>query len=313
MNKIINDYLYETFYTKQKAAPATTEYSIGITNVAGRNSSYSNGKFIPHNESDAILKEALDSLDQGKTIEAENKLKDSVKIGIDELTKRFKNMGLESKANPGLGLFENTVESSIDTTVTVPEDKKELLHYEMAQIADGPFEQKSVITYKKSNETRWGVVDMKKGISIEPSWRIHLNKKFSLNDMAKFNKKMAKYNIYSGASIKNNGTVIDILNLSLYNKNYEEFNSNVKKLTEDKYIRAISKGIEQSNQEVRHYGIDLEKGLTTYQTVRNDYEAKNSGLISGIKAFTSNLLETITPKLSAGYLPVVSPIKVRND
>ena len=151
------------------------------------------------------------------------------------------------KAN--FGLFDSEYEPSLFVSGRISPDRKDEFTNLMVDIADSDFDQRSVIIhepYEGDDDVEFGVSDESTGESIEPAASLKFSKTLTAKEFNELGKKIADISDGSmGFASHPDGTGIDIINLSVYNTDYEGFLENLGRFLDDEDVERLSGGIEQ--------------------------------------------------------------------
>ena len=251
-------------YTIGKSIPVQT-YQVGITSVEGR---------TPQ-EIDKLVEEAKKLEKAGEFDKANLLYGKAVAPGIDTVKKVFPPDGIKiAEISPSIGRYFGETEPTIYTKFTVePKSEKEFIR-KISDLADNGFKQRSVIVHKwVDNSSQYGIIDKDQGLSYEPAVEYFFNKKVELKDNKTLDKLFKKYDL-PGATIKPDGSGIEIMNLSAFNKNYEKTNKDFRALARDLDRRKILQRVHYGTKKGWSIGSDNKEALTTYGRIRSILPAK---------------------------------------
>lgn len=198
---------------------------------------------------------------------------------------------------PNFGLFDSEYEPSLFISGNISPDRKDEFTQLMIDIADIDFDQRSVILhepYEGDGTVEFGVSDELTGESIEPAASLKFEKKLTAKEFNELGKKISAIsNGTMGFASHPDGTGIDIINLSVYNTDYEEFCKNLGRFLDDEDVERLSGGIRQHDARAKktrtvgkqagpagfysegHYEQrDSYDGLITYDDYRSYYGSK---------------------------------------
>ncbi len=261
-------------------------YNVGLTSVKGSISS----------ATDHLVEEGQALYEKGDFKGAQEKYNEALQGGVKTVNDAFNNTGIKVKVKGvGLGIYNDSLEPNYDMTANVPRGKEDLFHYILADVADHNFHQYSALTYKQvAHDTPFGVTDAKRGMSNEPAFRLTLEKPLTAEDVAAIQTTAKKLDI-PALSVKEGGKSIDIVNITSYNSEYDQFAQKStafeQALNEQGYM---GKG-EHTTQEIRFVGSDPSKGhgAVSYDDFRNHFHTENPGFFNPEEGFQSRILDKL--------------------
>lgn len=111
---------------------------------------------------------------------------------------------------------------------------------------------------------------------------------------------------------------MEIINLTVYNKNYGKFIERVKNLIKDKNSSGFYKSVRRNVREVRHIALTRQDGITTYERIRSDFQTVRTKTqeIAKLMKVLGNLskLPTVTPaSINRIIKPITSIISQKED
>lgn len=244
---------------------------VGITNMFGGTTT----------QSDLDYQSGL-----AKGIDQEALGKQAVHFGDKQIQKTFHQSGIKVKIRPATGLYGGNIEPSLDMTADVSAKNEAQFLNKLADLGEKNFDQESVITRKivEDDDTPWGFVDEKTGLSREPAYTVHLKDKA---DVAQ----VLEESGLPGATLRNDGTAIDIVNLSYYNKDYESYRESVTKFVQALKERGLLERAEYGVAEVRHFGREG-SAPASYEQIRSAF---NQG-VGAVETHQSRILDRIPKK-----------------
>ena len=196
------------------------------------------------------------------------------------------------------GLFDSAYEPSTFIHGTINEEDRDDFIKLMVDIADKDFDQRSVIVHESYDEENplFGVVPDGIGEVIEPSSTITFHKSLDakdFNDLGKILNDISENSI--GFASHPDGKGMDILNLSVYNTNYNDFIEKVEEFIDNNETIRISGKVELDESKARraweigkksgpagyyseghHETLDEYDGLATYEDYRSYYDASKT-------------------------------------
>ena len=150
---------------------------------------------------------------------------------------------------PNFGLFDSEYEPSLFVSGRISPDRKDDFTKLMVDIADTDFDQRSVIIhepYDDDENVEFGVSDEATGESIEPAASLKFTKTLTAKEFNELGKKIATISDGTmGFASHPDGKGIDIINLSVYNTDYDGFLENLGRFLDDEDVERLSGGIEQ--------------------------------------------------------------------
>jgi len=200
---------------------------------------------------------------------------------------------------PNFGLFDSEYEPSLFVSGRISPDRKDDFTRLMVDIADTDFDQRSVIIhepYDDDENVEFGVSDEATGESIEPAASLKFAKTLTAKEFNELGKKIATISDGTmGFASHPDGKGIDIINLSVYNTDYDGFLENLGRFLDDEDVERLSGGIEQHDGRAKktrtigkhagpagfysegHYEQrDSYDGLITYDDYRSYHGSKTS-------------------------------------
>lgn len=263
---------YTVEKVRQLEAKATTKlgetgleggaYQVGITSVKGREVQVS----------DKLVEMAKKMESKGNYKGATIFYFKSLDSGIKTIKNTLPSEGvLITKISKSFGRYFGETEPTIYLKVNVNAGSLKNFVNGIVDLADKSFKQNSVIIHKWIDKNaNLGIIDEGKGLSYEPAFEILFNKKITLKDAKVLDELFNKNNL-AGATIKPDGSGIEVMNLSAYGKNYEQFTTNATNLISDLRDRGYYRSSKSGVKEVRHIGVQGQ-GLTTYERIRSGIE-----------------------------------------
>ena len=273
--------------TKKTRKTATEKWQVGVTNVMGEKKQVA----------DKLVEEGKKLESAGKYSEAHKKYVESTKSGIKEVEKLIEKTDVAriKKLQSSVGLFFGETEPTIYSKFKVKQNNVNEFVLQFANLADKKFIQTSIHFHKwLTREVDYGIINKKLGISYEPAFDITTTRKLTLKDNKLLNSLFKKYNI-AGATIKPDGSGLELYNLTVYNKNYEQFTK-----SGESFIRSLKKqGLVRldkfGTKEVRSIADTEKDGVTTYEQLRR-------GMASGVEAKPTKAVKTTVEKPTKKYL-----------
>lgn len=292
--------LADDILAKVRTGGASGEVRVGLSGVKGRI-----GQAL-----DKLANEAETKFNAGNFEEAKALYDRITKESSQIIQKRFKGAGIRIKMQgTGFGVYKGTPEPNIDFSAIVPAGKEDLFHKILADIADKDFVQDSFLTYKPLDTTlatSYGIVDKAKGISNEPVLSYNLAKPLDLKDIAKVNKALEDAGL-EAMSIKEGGSRIDILNLTSYNKDYDQFTKQADQFAKSLDSQNFSGDFELQTAEVRFVGSKDSGATTTYERNQRDFYKGNKAFVKTGEE-NSKVLEAIQYKDSISKKELASVV-----
>ena len=206
--------------------------------------------------------------------------------GTQHLQTALDEAGFEGfTVTPNFGLFGPTYEPSLYVEGPIRVDQRDQFMELMVNVADTDFDQKSVIIHEAPEEEYpdFGVVEGGQGEAIEPAVPLRFERPLTakeFNDLGKILNRISDGTI--GFASLPDGTGMNILNLSVYNTDYDDFISTVEEFVADDESQRISgKTRRDVGQARRTWIIGRESGPAGYYSeghweTRDEYD----GLIS---------------------------------
>lgn len=249
--------------TKARTKLGETEtYQVGITSVKG----------AIWQPVDKLVNMAKKMEAKGNYVGAEKTYFKAIDSGVEAIKSVIPSEGVQiTTIKKSFGRYFGKTEPTIYLKVSVKKGSINQFLNGLADLADKKFKQKSVIVSKWVDETITPrIVDEAAGLSYEPTIDIYFKRKVSLKQ-AKTLDELFKKNNLAGATVKPDGSGIELINLSAYEKNYGQFKSNTQNLVKDLVDRGLYRGFESGIKEVRHFGREGQ-ALTTYGRIRGGIE-----------------------------------------
>lgn len=263
--------------------PRKQTVKVGLSAVSGRDDIVKS-KLVE--ELDELNAKAQALFKEGKFDEAQNVFNSITQKAKAPIEKRFKGTQFKPKwsANgTGQGVFEGVPEPTLDFSVEVTGMKdRNLLQTILEDISNKDFTQKSLLTYEHHSSdltVKFGVSDQKAGISVEPYVSFLPEKELSLADIKEVNEALSEAGLQF-MSIKDGGKTIDLVNLSIYNKNHAEFIGQINKFEELLNARGIRGSAKYGASEVRLVGSNARRGgernaTASYEGSKRAFHARN--------------------------------------
>lgn len=265
------------------------KFNVGLTAVKGK---------IP-SATDALVVEADALQAKGDFKGAQAKYNEALQGGAQVLTDAFNNTGIKIKpSGVGLGIYQEGLEPNFDLTAVVPKGKEDLFHYILADVADTKFHQFSMLTYRQiATDAKLGVTDEARGISQEPFIRITLENPLTGENVTAI-QKAAKDSGVQALSVKEGGKVVDIINLSSFNKDYGNFIKQAADFKANLDGQGLPGSLEQRVAEARYVGSDPGQahGAVSYKQLRDNFRSENPGYFNTEEDFTSKVIEKLKNK-----------------
>jgi len=254
--------------TELEIQPETKEFQIGITSVKG----FDEAQFQKDNE---LVDRGLELENQGNFDLAQDTFNKALVSGQKILGENLKTISDDVNIKKSIGRLFKTTEPTLYTNVTVSNKNVDKFIDTVSTISGDLFKQSSVIVSNAlpiDKTYQYGILDSKKGTSIEPTIDIILNRKITLADNKLLDELFAKYDLIKGATIKPDGSGIEITNLSKFNQNYEQFKKDTWDLAEDFKQQGILRSVQERSRKTWSIGISNKDALTTYKQIHSDFQ-----------------------------------------
>lgn len=245
---------YQSMLSKDVIEQSTiweTTYDVWITSV----------RWFEFQEIDKLVEKADKLLLKWKTKEAEKLYKQSIDEWIKILKTEFWDNIIDIQ--PAYWRYGN-IEPSISLKLNNVDDS---IIDRLVSISNDWFKQKSFYTATEvGNNVKYGIIDEKMWLSIEPWLIIYTKNKITLANLKEIDKHINDVGLF-WYTILSNWDGIKIYNLSAFNKDYEWFKKQLiqlaKKVWDDKSIW-ISRVVKWKSYRIRHLGINRSEWLWLY-------------------------------------------------
>lgn len=215
---------------------------------------------------------------------------------------KFKRTNIKVKfTGVDFGVYEGVPEPTIGFSANVKPEDMDLFHQVLTDLSETDFNQHSFVTYKQSllkRDVPYGIVDKAKGTSEEPHFIFTTETPLTLADIKTVNEALADAEL-PAMSIKEGGKRIDILHLTGYDKDYENFVNKIHDFKKNLDSKGIAGTSQFARAEVRFVGDKGSSANTTYKRSRSAFYKKNTSFVKP-DTIESKVLDAIA------YKPTVS-------
>lgn len=273
-----------------KGVPVDETVRVGLSPVKGT----VRGKY------DDLVDEADKLFAEGNFNEAFKKYSQIAQGAQKTVQDKFKRTNIKVKfSGVDFGVYEGVPEPTIGFSATVKPEDMDLFHQILTDLSEKDFNQHSFVTYKQSllkRDVPYGIVDKAKGTSEEPHFIFTTETPLTLADIKTVNEALADAEL-PAMSIKEGGRRIDILHLTGYDKDYENFVNKIHDFKKNLDSKGIAGTSQFARAEVRFVGDKGSSANTTYKRSRSDFYKKNTSFVKP-DTIESKVLDAIRYKPS---------------
>lgn len=273
-----------------KGVPVDETVRVGLSPVKGT----VRGKY------DDLVDEADKLFAEGNFNEAFKKYTQIAQGAQKTVQDKFKRTNIKVKfSGVDFGVYEGVPEPTIGFSATVKPEDMDLFHQILTDLSERDFNQHSFVTYKQSllkRDVPYGIVDKAKGTSEEPHFIFTTETPLTLADIKTVNEALADAEL-PAMSIKEGGRRIDILHLTGYDKDYENFVNKIHDFKKNLDSKGIAGTSQFARAEVRFVGDKGSSANTTYKRSRSDFYKKNTSFVKP-DTIESKVLDAIRYKPS---------------